>query len=89
MCSWIVEKATITGSGKGTEGWFPLTQANVSFDHATNAFMENSLNIDFVNQDIGPSARIAVEISADSARKLVKAIEGALVNWQHHPCGWW
>ena len=46
--------------------------------------MENSLNIDFVNQDIGPSARIAVEISADSARKLVKAIEGALVNWQSH-----
>ena len=84
MCSWIVEKAVITGSGKGAEGWFPLTQANVSFDHSTHTFMDDSLNIDFVNQGMGPSARIAVEISADSGRELIKAIEEALKRWQTH-----
>ena len=29
MCSWIVEKAEISGTGKGATGWFNLSQANV------------------------------------------------------------
>ena len=78
MCTWIVEKAPMTGSGKGASGWFPLTQANVCFDHPSNAMIEHSLNIDFVNEAMGPGARVAVEISAESARALVKAIQDAL-----------
>ncbi len=78
MCTGIMEKAAVLGSGKGTHGWFPVTQANVSFDHATNAFMEHSLNIDFVNESLGPGARVAVELSDDSARALVRAILAAL-----------
>ena len=34
MCTMIVEKADIYGSGKGPQGWFRLVDAcpNVSFD---------------------------------------------------------
>jgi hypothetical protein len=78
MCTWITEKATILGSGKGAQGWFPVTQANVMYDHPSHAFMEHSLNIDFVNESLGPGARVAVEMSADSARALVRAILAAL-----------
>lgn len=86
MCTWIVEKAKITGSGKGPNGWFSLKQANVFFDHPYHAPLENSLNIDFVNEDEGVGARVAVEISADSARELVKKILAALETGEaaHH-----
>ena len=78
MCTWIVEKAAMAGSGKGASGWFPLTQANVCYDHPAHAFLEHSLNIDFVNEGMGPGARVAVELSAESARGLVRAIVAAL-----------
>ena len=78
MCTWIVEKAEISGSAKGPKGWFPVTQANVCYDHPSHAFLEHSLNIDFVNEELGPGARVAVEMSAESARSLVQAILTAL-----------
>ena len=40
--------------------------------------MEHALNIDFVNEAAGPGARVAVELSPESARELVKAITAAL-----------
>lgn len=78
MCTMIVEKVKIDGSGKGTSGWFNLEQANVSFDHPYNAAMEHALNIDFVNEAQGPSARVAVELSEKAARDLVKTILAVL-----------
>ena len=78
MCTWIVEKADISGSAKGPNGWFPVTQANVCYDHPSHAFLEHSLNIDFVNEELGTGARVAVEMSAESARSLVQAILAAL-----------
>jgi hypothetical protein len=39
---------------------------------------EHTLNIDFRNPGNGPSARVAVELTAESARALVGAIEAAL-----------
>jgi hypothetical protein len=70
----IVEKVKIEGSGKGTSGWFQLESANVSYDHPFNAPLEHALNIDFVNESQGPSARVAVELSEPAARELVKTI---------------
>lgn len=78
MCTMIVEKVKIEGSGKGTSGWFKLEGANVSYDHPFNAPFEHALNIDFVNESQGPSARVAVEISAEAARELVKTITAVL-----------
>ena len=78
MCTMIAEKVKIEGSGKGTSGWFKLEQANVSYDHPFNAPYEYALNIDFVNESQGLSSRVAVELSEQSARDLVKTILSAL-----------
>ena len=78
MCTGIVESAEVSGSGKGANGWFKLEQVNVSFDHPSDAQLDQALNIDFVNQKEGPGARVAVELSPESARKLVKAILATL-----------
>jgi hypothetical protein len=74
----IVEKIKIDGSGKGTTGWFELKEANVSFDHPFDAPFEHALNIDFVNESMGPSARVAVELSEPAARELVRSILAVL-----------
>lgn len=78
MCTMIVEKVKVDGSGKGLNGWFKLEQANVSYDHPFNAPFEHALNIDFVNESQGPSARVAVELSEQAARDLAEAILSVL-----------
>jgi hypothetical protein len=78
MCTMIVEKVAMEGSGKGTGGWFHVNQANVSYDHPFDARMDHALNIDFVNEAQGPGARVAVELSAESARALVETIQAVL-----------
>ena len=78
MCTMIVERVKIDGSGKGTGGWLKLEQANVSFDHPFHAPFEHALNIDFVNESLGPSARVAVELSEQAARELVNTILAVL-----------
>jgi hypothetical protein len=70
----IVRQVEIEGSGKGTDGWFAVRQANVSYDHPFNAPLEHALNIDFVNEGQGPGARVAVELTAEAARRLVDTI---------------
>jgi hypothetical protein len=78
MCTMIVEKINVDGSGKGSSGWFKLEQANISYDHPFNAPFEHALNIDFVNESLGPSARVAVELGEQAARELVKTILAVL-----------
>jgi hypothetical protein len=80
MCTYLTEKIEIVGSGKGATGWFPLSDATVYFDHPVHAMAEHTLNIDFVNPGKGPSARVAVELTAESARALAKAIESTLAS---------
>jgi hypothetical protein len=82
MCTMIVEKAEMAGSGKGPQGWFPLRQANVSYDHPFHAPLEHAVGIDFVNESKGLGARVAVELSPKSARELIAAIETALARGQ-------
>jgi hypothetical protein len=78
MCTYSTERLEITGSGKGSSGWFPLTDASVYFDHPVHAQAEHTLNIDFLAPDRGPGARVAVELTAASARELAAAIHAAL-----------
>ncbi len=78
MCTYITELVTIEGSGKGTAGWFDLTDASVYVDHPVAAQADHTLNIDFRNPARGPAARVAVELTAASALALVDAIHAAL-----------
>ena len=78
MCTMIVEKIEVSGSGKGQQGWFPVKEASVSYDHPYHLPLEHSLNISFFNEDRGASSRVAVELTPESAQALVSAIETAL-----------
>ncbi|MBV9092562.1 MAG: hypothetical protein JO132_01595 [Streptosporangiaceae bacterium] len=78
MCTYLTEKVSVRGSGKGACGWFGVTEASVYFDHPVHAQAGHTLNIDFLNPTAGPSARVAVELTAESARALAKAIQATL-----------
>ena len=78
MCTSIIEIVKTEGTGKGEEGWFDLTTAVVSYDHPHHALLEDAINIDFVNPALGPSARVAVEITLESARGLSAALARAI-----------
>jgi hypothetical protein len=78
MCTYIVEKAALVGSAKGPNGWMRVDTANVYYDHPYHAPLDHSLNIDFVNAAAGSGERVAVELSAESARALVEKILAAL-----------
>jgi hypothetical protein len=78
MCTMIAQQAKIQGRGKKGQDWFELREVNVSYDHPYDLPLEHALNIDFVNEAQGPGARVAVELSVDAARNLVKTIEAVL-----------
>ena len=78
MCSYLTVATEVAGSAKGPQGWFGVTSASVYFDHPFHAPFDHTLNIDFADPANGPSARVAVELTATSARHLVAAIETAL-----------
>ena len=79
MCSYITQIASITGQGSGPNGWFTLNQANVYFDHPFHAPLDHAVTVDFVNPDLGPSARVAIELSADSAERLMHLIDANIL----------
>jgi hypothetical protein len=79
VCTYVTYRERIEGSAKGPEaGWFRVTDAVAYFDHPVHAMAEHTLNVDFVDPSSGPGARVAVELTADSARRLVDAIQAAL-----------
>ena len=81
MCTYSTIRADIAGSAKGPgSARFHVTDATVYFDHPVHAMAEHTLNIDFANPTSGPSARVAVELTADSARQLLAAIQAALAS---------
>jgi hypothetical protein len=79
VCTNIMERAEIFGSAKSAGGsWFTVDRVNVGFDHPLHIPLEHALTIDFVNEMAGPGARVAVELTRESARRLVEAITAAL-----------
>jgi hypothetical protein len=83
MCTYVTEKVAVSGSAKGPgatgpDGWFRVTDGSVYFDHPVHAPDEHTLNIDFLAPGQGPAARVAVELTAESARALAAAIVAVL-----------
>ena len=78
MCTYLTEKIEVAGSGKGAAGWFGADRglgllrppgARPSRAHAQHRLPQPGR---------GPSARVAVELTVESARALAKAIEATL-----------
>jgi hypothetical protein len=80
MCTYLTEHVAVTGSGKGRNGWFRLTDATVYYDHPVHALDEHTLNIDFATPTLDLAAHVAVELDADSAERLVEAVRRALAS---------
>jgi hypothetical protein len=78
MCTSIVEIVEADGTGKGDGGWFKLTHSVVSYDHPHHALLEDAITIDFVNAALGPAARVAVELTLQSAKELSRALSRAI-----------
>ena len=78
MCTSIVEIAPASGMAKSEDGWFPLTHSVVSYDHARHALLYDAITIDFVNRDLPPGARAAVELTLDAAKALNAALAKAI-----------
>jgi hypothetical protein len=80
MCTYATVKTELQASAKGPESkWFKVTDGTVYFDHPVhNMAADHTINIDFSNPAQGPSARVAVELTAASARELMAAIQEAL-----------
>jgi hypothetical protein len=79
MCTYATVQTALQGSAKGPDSsWFHVTDGTIYFDHPVHAMAEHTLNIDFADPARGPAARVAVELTAASARELVAAIQTAL-----------
>jgi hypothetical protein len=79
VCTSIVEIVEADGAGKGEDGeWFKLTHSVVSYDHPHHALLEEAITLDFVNSALGPGARVAVELTLESAKELSGALTKAI-----------
>lgn len=79
MCTYSTFTEPVSGSAKGPSGdWMRVSDVTVYFDHPVHAWAEHTVNIDVANRELGPSARVALELTASSARRLIAAIESAL-----------
>jgi hypothetical protein len=79
MCTYATAREAVEGSAKGPGGnWMRISDATVYFDHPVHAMAEHTLNIDLADPRRGPAARVAIELTPESARRLVNAIEAAL-----------
>jgi len=54
------------------------------YDHPVHAPHDHTVNIDFLNPDLGPGARVAVELSLEAARSLLAALEVTVEPAAHH-----
>jgi hypothetical protein len=87
MCTNIMQRTPVIGAGKGQRGWFTLTEASVSYDHPFHVSLEHAVNIDFTNEAQGASARVAVELTVDSARALAKSLLAAVERAEAYESG--
>jgi Family of unknown function (DUF6295) len=80
MCTYLTEKIAVDGSGKGARGWFAATEASVYVDHPVHAPYGHTVNVDLLNPALGPSARVALELTEETALALAEAIHRAIAS---------
>lgn len=78
MCTYVTETVALKGSAKSGGTWMPVTDASVYFDHPVHTLAGHTLNIDLRRPAEGPSARVGIELTAESARALAQSILSVL-----------
>jgi len=79
MCTYQTELLPMRGSAKGPNGeWLRLTDATVYVDHPFHATATHTLNVDLRAPALGPSARVALELTEETALALAAAIHRAI-----------
>jgi Family of unknown function (DUF6295) len=78
MCTSIVEIFRAEGMAKRGDEWFGLTGAAVTYDHARHAPFGDVITLDFINSDLDPGARAGIELTLNSARQLLAALDRAI-----------
>jgi hypothetical protein len=78
MCTSIVEIISAEGMAKREDEWFPLTQAVVAYDHARHAPLADVITLDFINAGLEPGARAGVELTLETAKQLLAALDRAI-----------
>lgn len=87
MCTSIVEIAPAEGMAKADGEWFEVTHSVVAYDHARHALLGDVITLDFINTDLPPGARAAVELSLEAAKALHVALEKAIVEAEIEEAG--
>ena len=76
MCTYLSQTTPLTGSGLRTgDDWFAVDRAVVAFDHPQDALLDHALCLDVRGAD---GRRLAVELDAESARRLAETILAVL-----------
>jgi hypothetical protein len=78
VCTYVTEKVPLTGSAKSGGEWLNVTEAAVYFDHPVHTLATHTLNIDLRRPAAGPSARVGIELTAETARALAESILSVL-----------
>jgi hypothetical protein len=78
VCTYRTDRLAVSGSAKGPNGWFRVTDASVYVDHPVHAMAEHTLNVDLRNPAEGAAARVAMELEPTAARALAESILRAL-----------
>jgi Family of unknown function (DUF6295) len=78
VCTYLTEEIPVDGSGKGARGWFGASKALIYVDHPVHAQYGHTVNIDVLNLQLGPSARVALELTEETALGLAEAIQRAI-----------
>ena len=78
MCTSIVEIARAEGMAKADGKWFEVTHSVVAYDHARHALLGDVITLDFINTELPPGARAAVELSLETAKALHAALAKAI-----------
>lgn len=74
MCTNIATKTRIVGSAKAASGWITVDEASIGYDHATHAWLDHALRLDFTSTAPN-SDRVAVELDLASGRALLARLE--------------
>jgi hypothetical protein len=78
MCTSIIEIVRADGMAKRGDAWFPLSQAVVAYDHARHAPLGDVITLDFLNTCLGPEARAGIELTLETAKELLAALDRAI-----------